>query len=114
MANHTKPPAPRLLLTETDTCGWLGQAVPGDILEYHRGFLVCDVDARNKRMPERDRAELARVGRRAYWAAEHGLAHLVQRRHGPDDYSYLLIARTRPQTLPVSLSTLLLEPMENE
>jgi hypothetical protein len=32
------------------------------------------------------------------WAAEQGLVHLVQHRHGPVDYSYLTIARPWPGT----------------
>jgi hypothetical protein len=108
MANLFARPTPRLLLTEIDLCGWLGQAAPGDILEYHRGFLAADGDARSGRVPEHERSELIRVGRRAYRACEIGRAHLVQRRHGPDDYSYLLIARPHPRTSPVSLSSLLL------
>jgi hypothetical protein len=109
MGKQITPLPPRLLLTEMELCGWLGQAAPGDILEYHRGFLAADIDARGGRLPEHERAELVRLGRRAYWAAEIGRAHLLQRRHGPNDYSYLLIARSHPKTSPVSLSSLLLE-----
>ena len=29
-------------ISEIEFCGWVGQAVPGDRLEYHRGFLVLD------------------------------------------------------------------------
>ena len=108
MANLTKSPMPRLLLTEIDLCGWLGQATPDDILEYHRGFLAADIDARSGRLAEAQRLELVRLGRRAFWPSEIGRAHLVQRRHGPDDYSYLLIARPHPKTSNVSLSSLLL------
>jgi len=109
MGKQITPPTPSLLLTEMQLCGWLGQATPGDILEYHRGFLAADIDARSGRLAEAQRPELVRLGRRAYWAAEIGRAHLVQRRHGPNDYSYLLLARPHPKTLPVSLSSLLLK-----
>lgn len=101
-------PAVQKPLTEIDLCGWIGQAAPGDIFEYHRGFLALDTMPRGSRLPERERAELARVARRAMWAAERGLIHLVQRRHGSDDYSYLAIARPKPKQASVSLSSLLL------
>jgi hypothetical protein len=98
----------RLALTEVELCGWIGQAGPGDTLEYHRGFLARDTLPQGTRLAERDRAELARVAHRARWAAERDLLHLVQRRHGPDDYSYLAIARARPERAARSLSALLL------
>ena len=30
-------------LSEIEFCAWVAQAVPGDRLEYHRGFLVLDI-----------------------------------------------------------------------
>jgi len=101
-------PAVRRPLNEIDLCGWVGQAAPGDILEYHRGFLALDTMPQGTRLAERDRAELARVARRAWWAAECGLIHLVQRRHRTNDYSYLAIARPKPRRAAVPLSSLLL------
>ena len=92
----------RLTLSEVELCGWLGQAEPGDILEYFRGFLVVDTTPYGSRLPESDRVELGRLACRALWASERGFAHLVQRRHGPDDYSYLIIARARPTSQALS------------
>jgi hypothetical protein len=103
-----KLPAVYLRIDETDLCGWIGQAAPGDVLEYFRGFLAMDTASNGSRLTERDRAELVRVARRAWWAGEQKLVHLVQRRHGPDDYSYLAIARPKPNQASVSLSSLLL------
>ena len=99
--------AVRKRITEIDLCGWLGQAAPGDVLEYHRGFLALDTFSRYG-FADPERVELARMARRAWWAAERGLVHLVQRRHGIDDFSYLAVARVQPKTAAVSLSTLLL------
>lgn len=104
----TKLSTVRLRINEIDLCGWVGQAAPGNILEYHRGFLALDTILHGMRLPEPNRAELNRVARRAWWAAEKGLVHLVQRRHGPDDYSYLAIARPKPKQASASLSSLLL------
>jgi hypothetical protein len=99
----------RLRISEIEFCGWLGQAIPGDHIEYHRGFLALDGMPMATRLGAKDRSELIRLGCRAMWAAEQGLAHLVQRRNGPDDFSYLAIARPRPKATPVSLSALLAE-----
>ena len=96
-------------LTEIDLCGWIGQANPGDALEYHRGFLALDTLPFGPRLNEKARVDLQRVANRAFWAAEQGLVHLVQRRIAPDVFSYIAIARPRPRRASVSLSTLLLE-----
>jgi hypothetical protein len=109
MSNFDTRPRTGLRITEIDLCAWLGQAAPQDAVEYHRGFLVLDVNARGICLADRERLELARVARRAWWAAEKELVHLVQRRLGPDTFSYLAIARPRPRTSSVSLSSLLLE-----
>ena len=103
----TTPPAVEKQITEIELCGWIGHAAPGDIFEYHRGFLARDIVPLDNRLSERDQAALVRLARRARWAAEAGLIHLVQRRHGPEDYSYLAVARPKPKTVPVSLSSLL-------
>lgn len=104
----TKLPSVHLRIDETDLCGWIGQAAPGDVLQYHRGFLALDTYSQGSRLAQRDRAELVRLARRAWWASEQKLIHLVQRRHGADDYAYLAIARPKPRTAPASLSSLLL------
>lgn len=98
-------------LSEPELCGWLKTAAPGDTLEYHRGFLVLDVRPDSSRLVPADRTILAQVARRAYWAAEQGLVHLVQRRHGPDDYSYLAIARPWPDARRSTLLAALAEDL---
>ena len=109
MSNITKLPAIRFGIKEIDLCAWIGQAEAGDILEYHRGFLALDTALQASRLTGKARRELDRVGKRAFWAAEQGLVHLVQRRHGPDDHSYLAVARPRPNSKPISFQTLLTE-----
>jgi hypothetical protein len=110
----TRLPIIRLKLTEIELCGWLGQALPGDVIEYHRGFLAIDCIPQGGRLTERDRSELVRVGRRALWAADRGIAYLIQRRHGPDDYSYLVIARPRPDSPSQPLSELPAAEVDDE
>jgi hypothetical protein len=104
------PKAPSLArrITEINLCGWIGQASPGAVLEYHRGFLALDTSPQGKRLGEEERAELLRVARRAWWASEKGLVHLVQHRHGADDYSYFVIARSRAHAPSAPLSSILL------
>jgi hypothetical protein len=96
-------------LTETAFCAWVGQAHPGAQLVYHRGLLALDASI-NSQTPKSDaRHELARVARRAWWAASQGLVHLIQRRNGPDDFTYIAIARPRTDEVTASLSTFLLQ-----
>jgi hypothetical protein len=93
-------------VTETALCEWLGSARPGEQLAYYRGFLAIDCDPATGRLPERARAELMRVARRARRASDLALAHLVQQRHAPDDYTYILVARTKPRLARSPLSDL--------
>ena len=90
------------LVSEIDLCAWLSQAAPNDALEYHRGFLVLDIDPRISGFANRDRLELIQVASRARWASDKRLVHLVQRRLGESRFSYLAIARPRPET-PVAV-----------
>ena len=96
-------------LTEIEFCAWVAQAVPGDRLEYHRGFLVLDIFPMLGRLADREREELTRLGSRTFWAAEQGLVHLVQERVGPDRFAYIAVARPKPKHASASLSALLLE-----
>ena len=103
-------PSPlRCSITEIGFCAWLGQAEPGDALEYHRGFLVVDLTPFGGFMNSEARLELARTSARAYGLAERGFVHLVQRRLGPDTFSYLAIARPLPQGKALDFSTLMTE-----
>jgi hypothetical protein len=85
--------APRL--SEIELCAWLTQAEPGAVLEYHRGFLALDRTAFGRFAETPARAALSILGNRAHDLAERGLVHLVQHRHGIEDYSYFAIARPR-------------------
>ncbi|MER9005658.1 hypothetical protein NKI15_18690 [Mesorhizobium sp. M0862] len=82
-------------LSEAEFCSWLSVAAPGNVIEYHRGFLVLDAaqPCREKLALKRQQ-ELIQLRRRAYWAAERELVHLVQRRLAPCRFSYLAIKRS--------------------
>lgn len=104
--------AARLQLTEAQFCAWVGQSAPGTVIAYHHGFLTIDTVRASSDLVEPDRKELVRVGRRAWWAAEKNLVHLVQRRLGPDRFAYLVIARARPKKLHATLLSLLAQNPE--
>jgi hypothetical protein len=111
--NRSKPNAqkatPQLLVNAIQFCAWVGQASAGDKLEYHRGLLAMDAGECSQSFEGHRRRELNRVARRAWWAAEQGLIHLLQRRNGIDDFSYIAIARPRPKELSATLSSVLLK-----
>ena len=115
MAAHAYSPA-RSPVNEIGLCGWIGQAEPGEVIEYHRGFLVVDVNPLGTRLPVEERTELSRVAQRAWWASERGLVHLVQRRAGPDVFRYFAIARASASKQPAaqSLSQLLNDHIPSE
>lgn len=109
MANApgNRRPAPRL--TELELCAWAAEAEAGEVLEYHRGFLALDRTAVGRFRDLAARAALTCLGDRAHDLAQRGLVHLVQRRHGPDDYSYLAIARPRQRGAAASIAVLITE-----
>jgi len=74
---------------------WLNQANPGDVLEYHRGFLALDRSHHSSLLREDDRQVLCRVANLAMRLSDRGLVDLVQRRVTGDCFSYLAIARSR-------------------
>ena len=75
--------------------GWLRAAHPGSRITYHRGHLCVDRRQRPHAPHDPARAALNRLASRAMRAAERGLVHLVQQRHGPEDFSYVAI-KARP------------------
>jgi hypothetical protein len=90
-------PRPRPRLSELELCAWVAQAKPGEFLEYHRGYLALDRTAFGRFADSPARAAVGLLGARAHDLAERGLVHLVQHRHGPEDYSYFAVARPRAE-----------------
>ena len=74
--------------------GWLRAAHPGSRITYHRGHLCVDRAPRPDAADAEARAALNRLAGQAMRAADRGLVHLVQQRHGDAKFSYLAI-RTR-------------------
>ena len=100
-------PARTAPISEIELCAWVAQAAPGEALEYHRGFLGLDRSVMGRLMSYESRVKLGRASDRAWLLAEQGLLHLVQRRLGPDSFSYIAIARPCPKSSPISLATLM-------
>ena len=94
-------------LTETMFCSWLGTAEPGERIIYHRGFLAIDTSPLTFKLPDGERRELLRIAQRALHLAEEGLLHLVQRRVGEGEFTYLAIARRRPRNHRGTLASVL-------
>jgi len=92
-------------LTEPVLTAWLGAAAAGDRIEYWRGYLAIDANPTGSKLDPEDRRQLGRVAARAFRLAEQGKAHLVQRRHGEADYSYLLVVRPRPRPVPARFTS---------
>lgn len=88
-------PRARPNISEIELCAWVAQAAPGAVLEYHRGYLALDRTGFGHLGNTPARAALGLLGARAHDLAERGLVHLVQQRHGPEDYSYFAVARAR-------------------
>jgi hypothetical protein len=86
---------PRPRVSEIELCAWVAQAEPGAVLEYHRGYLALDRTAFGRLGDTPARGALGLLGNRAHDLAERGLVHLVQHRHGREDYSYFAVARAR-------------------
>jgi hypothetical protein len=105
--NITNLPSPWLRLREIDLCAWISQAVPGETIEYHRGFLCIDRTPHGPIKDAEQRCALIDTARRALRLYEQGLVHLVQRRIGPETFSYLAVARPHSQNAPLSLAMLL-------
>ena len=67
---------------------WLARSAPAAVLEYHRGHLIVDRSPRSE-LSDDERQTVASIADAALGAAEDGLVHLVQRRNGPFDFSYV-------------------------
>ena len=108
MVNHHLATAvDRYPLTEAALCAWVGQASPGDQLIYHRGFLSNDTAPDSRFGTPAERKALRLVADRAWRLAQDGAVHLLQRRDGPGEYSYLIVVRRRPRTSGGALKAVL-------
>ena len=98
----------RLLIDATSFASWVGQAAPRETLEYHRGFLVIDIESKYARLPSHERAQLEQLARQARRLAEGGFVHLVQSRRADGEYSYFAVVRRRSEA-PASMTAMLID-----
>ena len=96
--NHLPTVIDRHPLTEAALCAWVGRAHPGDQLVYHRGFLSIDTAADSRFGTPAERKMLRLVADRAWQLAQDGVVHLLQRRDGPGEYTYIVFVRRRPRS----------------
>ena len=94
-ASATATAAPSLILDQAVFTALLKTARPGSPIEYHRGHLCVDRQPKPDAPDNEARLELHRLASAAMRAAGQGLVHLVQRRRGPEDFSYLAIKAGR-------------------
>lgn len=90
--------------SDLDFCAWMLSAPPGSTIEYHRGNLAVDADLGLSKLADARRQELCGVRRLAFAAAAEGSVQLVQRRIGPDCFSYLAINGRRQRRIDHTLT----------
>jgi len=83
-------------VTPDDFCSWLAKAMPGDTIVYYRGHLGRDRCRSTTALSEHDRQALIALARQTLFAAEDDRVHLLQRRHGDGDYSYIAVKARAP------------------
>jgi hypothetical protein len=81
-------------ISEAKVGHWLKEAEPGQKLHYFQGFLASATDSVGQALPESERQVVACIANRLWRAAHRGLVHLVQRRQGPMNWTYIAIARS--------------------
>jgi hypothetical protein len=85
---------PCVLSSVAEFRGWLARTGSCPWCEYYRGLLIWDRSPDSK-LSDADRRRLAKIANAVFQAAEQGQVHLVQRRRGPFDFSYLAIKSVR-------------------
>jgi len=82
--------SPPPIWTLGDIGDWVARAAPGQMLEYHRGYLVLDRGV-GSRLGEDAGDGLDQVAIAVMEMAKAGRVHLIQRRHDRCDYSYIAV-----------------------
>lgn len=98
-----------LPITEIEFCAWVSQAEPGEVIEYHRGFLCIDRCGADRFGTPIDAASLNQLASRALALAEAGFVHLIQQRIEAETFGYLAIARPLPEGVVRTSATLMSE-----
>ena len=92
-AGVTTPPVyvPAEKLTEAAACDWIANALVGQSIQYHEGFLLLDRSDSGSSLDSKDRNRLHSVARRAWMGCELGLVHLFSLKVADGHYRYLAV-----------------------
>lgn len=92
-AGVATPPVyvPAEKLTEAAACDWIANALVGQSIQYHEGFLMMDRSDTGSGLPAKERNRLHSVARRMWIACELGLVHLFSQKVTDGHYRYLAV-----------------------
>ncbi len=87
-------------LTEERFANWIGDALVGQSIQYHEGFLLLDRSESGSCLGAKERNRLHSVARRAWIACELGLVHLFSLKVADGHYRYIAIRSGSKLTPP--------------
>jgi hypothetical protein len=87
-------------LTEERFANWIGDALVGQSIQYHEGFLLLDRSESSSGLAAKERIRLHSIARRAWIACELGLVHLFSLKLADGNYRYIAIRSGSKLTPP--------------
>ena len=101
-AGAITPPVyvPAEKLTEAAACDWIANALVGQSIQYHEGFLMMDRSDCGSGLSAKERSRLHSVARRMWIACELGLVHLFSLKVADCHYRYLAVRSANTLTPP--------------
>ncbi len=87
-------------LTEAGLCDWMANALVGQSIQYHEGFLLLDRSDSGRGLESKERNRLHALARRAWIACELGLVHLFSLKVGDAHYRYIAVRSASTLTPP--------------
>lgn len=87
-------------LYETGLCDWMANALVGQSIQYHEGFLLLDRSDSGSALDAKDRSRLHALARRAWIACELGLVHLFSLKVAEGHYRYIAVRSSSTLTPP--------------
>jgi hypothetical protein len=101
-ASAITPPVyvPAEKLTEAAACDWIANALVGQSIQYHEGFLMMDRSDSGSGLSAKERSRLHSVARRMWIACELGLVHLFSLKVADCHYRYLAVRSANTLTPP--------------
>ncbi len=87
-------------LTEAGLCDWMANALVGQSIQYHEGFLLLDRSDSGSGLGSKERSRLHALARRAWIACELGLVHLFSLKVADGHYRYIAVRSASTLTPP--------------